>query len=59
MVSAQAAGVLQANGEVLAEPVMNPQIVGAAIVQMADLPLEANVQFMTVMATKMPYIGRG
>jgi NADP-dependent 3-hydroxy acid dehydrogenase YdfG len=38
---------------------LDPQIVADAVVHMANLPLEANVQFMTVMATKMPYIGRG
>lgn len=42
-----------------AEPTMDVALVGAAIVQMANLPLEANVQFMTLMATKMPLIGRG
>jgi NADP-dependent 3-hydroxy acid dehydrogenase YdfG len=43
----------------MAEPMLDPQIVADAVVQMARLPLEANVQFMTVMATQMPYIGRG
>src|SRR5262249_50371793 len=41
------------------EPLMDVQYVAAAVLQMANLPLEANVQFMTIMATKMPYIGRG
>jgi len=59
LAAAFGAGVLQANGEVLSEPMLNPQIVADAVVHMANLPLEANVQFMTVMATKMPYIGRG
>jgi NAD(P)-dependent dehydrogenase (short-subunit alcohol dehydrogenase family) len=59
MASAHGAGVVQANGDVIAEPMLNPQIVANAVVNMANLPLEANVQFMTVMATKMPYIGRG
>jgi NAD(P)-dependent dehydrogenase (short-subunit alcohol dehydrogenase family) len=59
MASAQSAGVVQANGDVMAEPMLDPQIVANAVVSMANLPLEANVQFMTVMATKMPYIGRG
>jgi NAD(P)-dependent dehydrogenase (short-subunit alcohol dehydrogenase family) len=59
MASAQSAGVVQANGDVIAEPMLDPQIVANAVVSMANLPLEANVQFMTVMATKMPYIGRG
>ena len=52
-------GVPQADGHMAAEPVMDLKHVGAAIVYMAGLPLEANVQFMTVMATKMPFIGRG
>ena len=43
----------------LAEPVMDVADVARAVVYMASLPLSANVQFMTVMATKMPYIGRG
>ncbi len=42
-----------------AEPMMDVQLVGRAVLQMANLPLEANVQFMTIMATKMPFIGRG
>ncbi|HEU5060912.1 MAG TPA: SDR family oxidoreductase [Kofleriaceae bacterium] len=42
-----------------AEPLMDVEIVGRAVVQMANLPLDANVQFMTIMATKMPFIGRG
>ncbi len=52
-------GVEQANGEVRAEPTIDVRDVARAVVYMASLPLEANVQFMTVMATKMPYIGRG
>lgn len=52
-------GILQPNGDVVPEPRMNAEKVGRAIVYMASLPLEANVQFMTVMATKMPYVGRG
>jgi NAD(P)-dependent dehydrogenase (short-subunit alcohol dehydrogenase family) len=52
-------GVPQATGQVAAEPVMDVDHVARAIVYMAGLPLEANVQFMTVMATKMPFIGRG
>jgi NAD(P)-dependent dehydrogenase (short-subunit alcohol dehydrogenase family) len=51
--------MLQANGERKAEPVFELQAVVDAVLYMASLPLEANVQFMTVMATKMPYIGRG
>ena len=52
-------GVPQANGSVAVEPTMDVDHVARAIVYMASLPLEANVQFLTVMATKMPYIGRG
>jgi NAD(P)-dependent dehydrogenase (short-subunit alcohol dehydrogenase family) len=52
-------GVLQANGTTAVEPRIDSQLVADAVVYMAGLPLEANVQFMTVMATKMPYIGRG
>ena len=52
-------GVLQAHGEVMVEPTMNAAHVAEAVVYMARLPLEANVQFITVMATKMPFVGRG
>ena len=52
-------GIEQPNGDIVPEPVMDVAHVGDAIVNMAALPLEANVQFMTIMATKMPYIGRG
>ncbi len=52
-------GVPQANGSIAVEPTMDVDHVARAIVYMASLPLEANVQFMTVIATKMPYIGRG
>ena len=52
-------GVMQANGTMMAEPRMNLKHVADAIVYIADLPLEANVQFMTLMATKMPLVGRG
>jgi len=52
-------GVPQANGTVAVEPRMNLADVARAVVYMASLPLDANVQFMTVMATKMPYIGLG
>ncbi|SRR5579871_6321703 len=52
-------GVPQANGTTAPEPTMDVDHVARAVVYMASLPLEANVQFMTVMATKMPYIGRG
>ncbi|MFH9721827.1 SDR family oxidoreductase [Streptomyces sp. NPDC017254] len=52
-------GILQANGDLAVEPVMDAADVAATVVHMAALPLEANVQFATVMATAMPYIGRG
>jgi NAD(P)-dependent dehydrogenase (short-subunit alcohol dehydrogenase family) len=52
-------GVPQANGEMAVEPVMDVSAVSDSIVHMAGLPLSANVQFITVMATKMPFIGRG
>ena len=52
-------GVPQANGEMKVEPRMEVRHVASAVVYMAGLPLEANVQFMTVMATKMPFVGRG
>jgi NAD(P)-dependent dehydrogenase (short-subunit alcohol dehydrogenase family) len=52
-------GVLQAHGEVMVEPTMSAAHVADAVVYMAGLPLDANVQFITVMATKMPFIGRG
>jgi NAD(P)-dependent dehydrogenase (short-subunit alcohol dehydrogenase family) len=54
-----ARGVPQANGQTAVEPLMDLDHVTRAVVYMASLPLEANVQFMTVMATKMPFIGRG
>jgi NAD(P)-dependent dehydrogenase (short-subunit alcohol dehydrogenase family) len=53
------AGVPQADGSIRAEAVMDPQHVADAVAYMASLPLDANVQFMTVMATKMPFVGRG
>jgi NAD(P)-dependent dehydrogenase (short-subunit alcohol dehydrogenase family) len=52
-------GVPQANGAVEIEPTMDVQHVASSVVYMASLPLDANVQFLTVMATKMPFIGRG
>jgi NAD(P)-dependent dehydrogenase (short-subunit alcohol dehydrogenase family) len=52
-------GIQQANGSIEAEPLMDIKHVADAVLYMAGLPLEANVQFMTVMATKMPFIGRG
>jgi NAD(P)-dependent dehydrogenase (short-subunit alcohol dehydrogenase family) len=59
MAMRMAKGVLQANGEVAVEPLMDVNIVGQSVVYMASLPLEANVMFHTVMATKMPFAGRG
>ena len=52
-------GIIQPNGTILAEATMDVENVARALVYMASLPLNANVQFMTVMATKMPFIGRG
>ncbi len=52
-------GVKQANGSVEAEPTMDVAHVGNTIVMMANMPLDANIQFVTVMATKMPFVGRG
>jgi NAD(P)-dependent dehydrogenase (short-subunit alcohol dehydrogenase family) len=54
-----AKGVPQANGEIAIEPLMDVDIVGQSVLYMANLPLEANVLFHTVMATKMPFVGRG
>ncbi len=54
-----AGGALQANGTTMVEPRMDVRHVADAVLYMASLPLDANVQFMTVMATKMPFIGRG
>jgi NAD(P)-dependent dehydrogenase (short-subunit alcohol dehydrogenase family) len=59
LASRMADGVLQAHGEVRPEPLMDVEHVAQAIVFMAGLPLESNVQFMTIMATKMPFVGRG
>ena len=52
-------GILQPNGTLAPEPLMDVVHVADAVLHMASLPLEANVQFMTVMATKMPFVGRG
>ncbi|MBM4255037.1 MAG: SDR family oxidoreductase [Deltaproteobacteria bacterium] len=52
-------GVPQANGQIAVEPVMDVECVANAVLYMANLPLGANVLFMTVMATKMPFVGRG
>jgi NAD(P)-dependent dehydrogenase (short-subunit alcohol dehydrogenase family) len=59
MVAVMTQGVPQANGSVAAEPVMDVQHVARAVLHMADLPLDTNVLFMTLMATKMPFVGRG
>jgi NAD(P)-dependent dehydrogenase (short-subunit alcohol dehydrogenase family) len=59
MTARMSQGVLQADGSVAPEPVMDVELVGKAVLQMASLPLTANIQFMTIMATKMPFIGRG
>jgi len=59
MTDAMAAGVLQSDGSISAEPRFAAEHVADAVLYMARLPLEANVQFLTVMATKMPFIGRG
>lgn len=59
MTSAMSQGTLQADGTLKPEPKLDVAHVAAAVLYMADLPLEANVLFMTVMATKMPYVGRG
>jgi NAD(P)-dependent dehydrogenase (short-subunit alcohol dehydrogenase family) len=59
MTRAMSKGVMQADGSIAAEPVMEVSAVADAVLYMAGLPLAANVQFMTVMATQMPFIGRG
>jgi NAD(P)-dependent dehydrogenase (short-subunit alcohol dehydrogenase family) len=59
MTARMAKGVPQANGTVMPEPTMDAAHVASTVVHMASLPLDANVQFVTVMATKMPFIGRG
>src|ERR1700692_4033106 len=59
MTERMSAGVAQANGTTMVEPRMDVRHVADAVVYMASLPLDANVEFMTVMATKMPFIGRG
>jgi len=59
MTERMAKGVPQADGTTKPEPTMDVQHVADAVVHMAGLPLEANVQFMTIMSTKMPFIGRG
>jgi NAD(P)-dependent dehydrogenase (short-subunit alcohol dehydrogenase family) len=52
-------GVMQAHGEIAPEPLMDVDVVGSSVLYMANLPLECNVLFHTVMATKMPFVGRG
>lgn len=59
MTDRMAKGVQQANGEMAVEPRMDAAHVGSSVAYMASLPLDANVQFLTVMATKMPFVGRG
>ncbi|KAB0267415.1 SDR family oxidoreductase [Microvirga brassicacearum] len=59
MTSKMATGVLQADGSIATEPTIDPKHVADAVVYMAGLPLSANVQNITVMATRMPFIGRG
>jgi NAD(P)-dependent dehydrogenase (short-subunit alcohol dehydrogenase family) len=59
MAARMAKGVPQANGEIAIEPLMDVKIVGQSVLYMASLPPEANVLFHTVMATKMPFVGRG
>jgi len=59
LASRMAKGVPQANGEIAVEPLMDVSVVGQSVLYMANLPLEANVLFHTVMATKMPFVGRG
>jgi NAD(P)-dependent dehydrogenase (short-subunit alcohol dehydrogenase family) len=59
MAARMATGVPQANGAIAVEPLMDVAHVASAVLYMASLPLDANVQFLTVMATKMPFVGRG
>ena len=59
MTAAMPKGVLQANGERAVEPVMDVEHVAGAVLQMASLPLDTNILFMTIMANKMPFVGRG
>ena len=59
MTGAMKTGIRQPNGDIVPEATMDVDNVARAVVYMASLPLDANVQFMTVMATKMPFIGRG
>ena len=59
MTDRMVAGVLQPDGRKIPEPRMDAKAVGDAVAYMAGLPLDANVLFMTVMASKMPFVGRG
>lgn len=59
LASRMAKGVPQANGEIAVEPLIDAELVGRAVVYMAGLPLDANVLFHTLMATQMPFVGRG
>ena len=59
MTARMTAGVPQADGSIAPEPTMDVAHVARQVVQMAELPLDVNVQFITIMATTMPYIGRG
>jgi NAD(P)-dependent dehydrogenase (short-subunit alcohol dehydrogenase family) len=59
MTERMASGIIQANGTIMPEPRLDLKHVCDAVLYMANLPLDANVQFMTVMATKMPFVGRG
>ncbi len=59
MTSKMKTGVAQANGTIEVEPTMDLRHAVSAVLYMAGLPLDTNVQFMTVMATKMPFVGRG
>ena len=59
MTERMSGGVPQANGEMIAEPTFDVNHVGQQVLFIANLPLDTNIQFMTIMATKMPYIGRG
>ena len=59
LASRMTAGVPQADGRVVPEPVFDVQAVADAVLHMAGLPLDANIQFLTIMATKMPFVGRG
>ena len=59
MAQRMASGILQAHGGIAIEPLMDVNIVGQSVLYMASLPLEANVMFHTVMATRMPFAGRG